>query len=117
MITYRCSWARAGFGGEEGCIGFANKSSEALWFLVPVSILMALNLSGCVLIIWTLYRKEIKTENVTGHSKQNMRERFLQYLKIFVGMGVMWTFEVLSSFIGQEEEIWYVTDIINSLQG
>lgn len=43
--------------------------------------------------------------------------RFLLYLKLFLLMGVTWTFEIVSWSIYQSNVIWYATDFINVLRG
>ena len=47
------------------------------------------------------------------------KERFFVYLKLFLGMGFMWSFEIMSGLFGDtfHESVWYLTDIINMCQG
>jgi len=44
---------------------------------------------------------------------------FLTFVKLFFGMGILWIFEIISGFLADTtpEEIWYVFDILNMLQG
>ena len=37
--------------------------------------------------------------------------------KLLVVMGISWIFEVVSYLIGGRQEIWYLTDLVNALQG
>ena len=32
--------------------------------------------------------------------------RFLIYLKLFVGMGFIWVFEIVAGLVDAEEEVW-----------
>ena len=41
----------------------------------------------------------------------------MEYLKIFVGMGALWIFDIMAALVEAREEYWYVTDVINMLQG
>ena len=46
--------------------------------------------------------------------------RFLLFLKLFLGMGFIWTFDIISGLIGDDmvaEHHWYFTDCLNMLQG
>jgi hypothetical protein len=43
--------------------------------------------------------------------------RFRMCLCLFCVMGISWVMEVVSRFAGGPEYIWYVTDVINTLQG
>ena len=46
--------------------------------------------------------------------------RFLLFLKLFFGMGFIWTFDIISGLIGDDvvaEHHWYFTDCLNMLQG
>jgi hypothetical protein len=43
--------------------------------------------------------------------------RFRMCLFLFFVMGINWVMEIVSWFVGGPEYIWYVTDVINTLQG
>ena len=46
--------------------------------------------------------------------------RLLLFIKLFFGMGFMWTMDIVSGLISEEvvsEENWYFTDVLNMLQG
>jgi hypothetical protein len=43
--------------------------------------------------------------------------RFFLYLKLFVVMGINWVAELISFMCGGPQEIWYLPDIANTLQG
>ena len=51
------------------------------------------------------------------HSRMN---RFLLFLKLFIIMGFIWIFDIISGLIGDKaipEHHWYITDCLNMLQG
>lgn len=43
--------------------------------------------------------------------------RFYLYLKLFIVMGVNWILEVLSFYFPDYDNVWLISDIINSFQG
>ena len=43
------------------------------------------------------------------------RARFLIYLKVFLGMGLIWTFEILAGLTDVGDEVWYRLPIIYAL--
>merc|ERR1712218_267227 len=46
-------------------------------------------------------------------------ERFLLFLKLFIGMGIMWTFEIIAGLSGDvtDESVWHFTNVLIMLQG
>ncbi|XP_037074765.1 G-protein coupled receptor Mth2-like [Pollicipes pollicipes] len=63
-------------------------------------------------------RNLLKTEKDTrmaGNQKKGA-ERFKIYVNLFIVMGITWIAEALSIHLGPKE-LWFVTDVINSLQG
>ena len=44
-------------------------------------------------------------------------QRFLLYLKLFLGMGFVWTFEIVAGFLDVHEAFWYAPDVFNMGQG
>ena len=39
------------------------------------------------------------------------------YAKMFIGMGFIWTFEILAGLVEGDQRYWYFTDILNMCQG
>ena len=111
----RCAWGKPRFGEELHCF-FADKKGLFLWFYGPISVMLALNLAGCAVIVKVLWRMR-KQKLAIGIEAQDQRAACAEYLKIFVGMGALWVFEILSAFVDAREELWYVTDVVNMLQG
>ena len=46
-------------------------------------------------------------------------EKFVMYLKLFVGMGFIWTFEIISGLTHKSTgaSVWWLTDVLNMSQG
>ena len=105
----------ARFGEELHCF-FADKKGLFLWFLGPIAVMLALNLAGCAVIVKTLYKMR-KQKRELGIGGDGDHEDYMEYLKIFVGMGALWIFEIVAALVETREEYWYVTDVINMLQG
>lgn len=38
-------------------------------------------------------------------------------IKLFIVMGVSWSLEILATLLQQPEQLWYVSDFFNILQG
>jgi len=89
---------------------------------------------GCLLVIdlifflhtvYSLYKLQQDTRFATQQSSRQEKKRFLLFVKLFVVMGVLWIFEVLSwaaTVYNKEnkdlwENIFTVSDVINAFQG
>lgn len=51
------------------------------------------------------------------YTKFTLLPRFRMCVCLFCVMGINWVMEVLSWFAGGPDYIWYVTDVINTMQG
>jgi G protein-coupled receptor Mth (Methuselah protein) len=51
------------------------------------------------------------------YTKFTLLSRFRMCFWLFCVMGINWVMEVVSWFAGGPDYIWYVTDVINTLQG
>lgn len=85
------------------------------YFYGPISILLAMNLVFFILTVFRLWRLSSRGTTVPG--LRSSRFKCILYLKLFMLMGILWIFEVLSYFVNVEGGIWNFTDTINSLQG
>ena len=99
-----------------------------LYFNGPIAVMLFLNLVGSAMIIHKLCAKDkLMRLNVRDPKKRTNHEerqdqvvcfrpskitglfyRLVQYLKIFIGMGLTWIFEVLSAALDKHtpEEAW-----------
>jgi G protein-coupled receptor Mth (Methuselah protein) len=90
-------------------------------------ILLSLNLAffGLTAVqLWRLRKetlKVLKGANSKVHTpagqRQQEKDQFTMYAKLFLLMGVTWIMEVISWAIGGHESIWYFTDSVNYLRG
>jgi G protein-coupled receptor Mth (Methuselah protein) len=95
--------------GDNKC-WFSSEDAELPYFYGPVAVLICINI---VLFICTACR-------IYCHPRaprQKPREIFRMCLCLFGVMGINWVMEVVSWFLGGSDCIWYVTDVINTLQG
>ncbi|XP_037094717.1 G-protein coupled receptor Mth2-like [Pollicipes pollicipes] len=80
----------------------------------PILLLMTSNLVLFVLTARSLFRSEQDTQMV--RKKKTGVERLKIYVNLFIVMGIAWITEALSTYLGPKY-LWYITDVINSLQG
>ena len=87
--------------------------SKALWYYLPIGLFLIINSVMFAITILTFCKLK------SGENNQEKQERFFIYLKLFLGMGFMWSFEIISGLAGDSfhESVWYLTDIINMCQG
>jgi len=53
-----------------------------------------------------------------ARKRSEKMDKFLLYIKLFVGMGFIWTFEILSGLLPHSSShVWWVTDTLNMCQG
>jgi len=117
LAVDKCSAIHPGF-GNRSCL-FYNDLSKFLWFLGPILIMLLINTGMFVYILFNV----IKTQNMSAALKSGKRkeklDRICLYLRLFVGMGIIWYFEILAFFIDDDaDHKWlYLGDVLNMLQG
>ncbi|XP_032664930.1 uncharacterized protein LOC116841284 isoform X2 [Odontomachus brunneus] len=102
---------------------FSTNEARSLYFYLPMSITVICNIflfiSTALKIV--RYQKETTAQQLKSlESKRHTdnKQWFLLYLKLFIVMGINWSMEILSwLFDSKPPVVWYVTDLINSLQG
>jgi len=105
---------KPGFGGSDiGLCWFSRRSSLIIYFVIPFSIIMALNLvfflsSACI--VWETTRSSAKI--TTSGPKTN----FYLYLRLSTLMGLSWIAGVLAGALDMEP-VWYAFLVLNTLQG
>lgn len=105
---------KPGFGGSNiGLCWFSRRSSLLIYFVIPFSIIMSLNLvfflsSACI--VWETTRSSAKI--TTSGPKTN----FYLYLRLSVLMGLSWIAGVVAGGL-DIEQVWYVFLVLNTLQG
>ncbi|XP_058464528.1 G-protein coupled receptor Mth2-like isoform X2 [Malaya genurostris] len=109
--------------GEYGCFIFREKLIEFLYFYLPLLILVMANLYFFVVTAIRIIRIQRATDvalrnGSRRHSKfEKDRHRFSLYLRLFIVMGVTWSFEIASWAIGSSDWFFYVSDVCNCLLG
>lgn len=114
----QCSSIRPKF-GDKSCL-FNGKLDKFIFLYLPILLLLLVNtfmfiyIACCVL-------KNRKTEAMVT-KRGSPKEKFDQmclYLRLFFGMGIIWYFELIAFFVNGAvaEEVFYLTDTLNMLQG
>ncbi|KAL1132465.1 hypothetical protein AAG570_010420 [Ranatra chinensis] len=100
------------------------ETSEATWlyFYGPMTVLIFANLVMFAITARRIFvhRREtsvLKSGDSKRHNNDKESFRFNLYLKLFVVMGINWVMELVSWVVKGPQQIWYLTDITNTLQG
>ncbi|KAG5341359.1 MTH2 protein, partial [Acromyrmex heyeri] len=103
---------------------YGENKAKTLYFYVPMSITIISNVFFFICTTLTILHQKIHTASELRDSESKRhdenKQRFSMYLKLFIVMGITWVLEILSWVIGTNilpEYIWYLTDMINALQG
>ncbi|XP_020285009.1 G-protein coupled receptor Mth2 [Pseudomyrmex gracilis] len=103
--------------------------SELIFFIAPVTIQL---MSNVTFFIFTLvhYNKvkieiqKVSADTIASRRFHSNRNRFIMNVKLFIVMGIVWTFEVISYFLNNyfqhltwKDVFLYTTDVLNCLQG
>ncbi|XP_013103544.1 probable G-protein coupled receptor Mth-like 1 [Stomoxys calcitrans] len=105
---------RPGF-GEHSCWFNAEHLPIFAYFYGPVGILLSINI---MLFISTTHQLTCglwKRDDVKSTTEKTALGKVC--LKLVVVMGVTWIVDVLSWIIGGPDSAWFVTDLVNALQG
>eukprot|EP00092_Neocalanus_flemingeri_P013361 GFUD01014405.1.p1 GENE.GFUD01014405.1~~GFUD01014405.1.p1 ORF type:complete len:735 (+),score=104.42 GFUD01014405.1:71-2275(+) len=116
-----CSPYRPKF-GHRSCL-FYGKLDKFLWFYGPILLMLMINSCMFCYISFTICKNSMfvagGNQTKGGFGKELMDKGCL-YLRLFLGMGVIWYFEIISWYTGNEhqDQKWaYVFDVINMMQG
>ncbi|XP_012265831.2 G-protein coupled receptor Mth2-like isoform X1 [Athalia rosae] len=100
---------------------FDTKTAGALYFFGPVSLTIACNIgffiSTSVKMIQQNRNAKLQLNSADSQRHDDNKLWFGLYLKLFVVMGISWSTEVISWAWESPQYIWYVTDMVNALQG
>jgi len=116
----QCSKYRPRF-NEKQC-WFSDIESKSIWFFLPIGIALLINTVIFALTCRAVCAldKQARDLGITSGQRSKNMERFLTFLKLFLGMGILWIFEIISGgYLDDQagEESWWVTDTLNMLQG
>uniref|UniRef100_A0A336LR90 CSON011196 protein n=1 Tax=Culicoides sonorensis TaxID=179676 RepID=A0A336LR90_CULSO len=99
---------------EQNC-WFSGETEIAAYFFAPIGILLCINLLLFAMTTRQLTCGLWKRDDVKSTTERAALGRVC--MKLVIVMGITWIADVLSWAIGGPHHIWYVTDIINALQG
>ncbi|XP_062708341.1 G-protein coupled receptor Mth2-like isoform X3 [Aedes albopictus] len=113
---------RPGF-GINNCSFYTDKMVQFLYLYLPLLILIAANLYFFIVTAVRIIRVQratgaaLKNDSRRHNRFENDRHRFTLYLRLFIVMGVTWTFEIISWAMENSIWIFYVVDVCNCLLG
>ena len=82
-------------------------ASKVVWFYLPIGVLLSVNaimFSLTVKQICSLDRQRRELGIISGQRSIEM-DRFLMFLKLFLGMGFMWFFEIISGLLDDHSDV------------
>ncbi|XP_050437799.1 probable G-protein coupled receptor Mth-like 1 [Adelges cooleyi] len=100
--------------GEQRC-WFDGDKEVLSYFFGPIGILLLINLTLFAATARELTCGLWRTEVVKSTSERATLGRVC--LKLVIVMGITWTVDVMSWLIGGPNYVWYMTDLMNALQG
>ncbi|XP_038120388.1 G-protein coupled receptor Mth2 isoform X2 [Culex quinquefasciatus] len=109
--------------GISRCFINSEKMIEFVYFYLIILLIVVINVYFFIVTAVRIIRIQRATDAVLKqdsrrHSKfEKDRYRFSLYLRLFVVMGVTWTFELISWAVGENGYLFYVTDVCNCLLG
>uniref|UniRef100_A0A2S2Q9I7 G-protein coupled receptor n=1 Tax=Sipha flava TaxID=143950 RepID=A0A2S2Q9I7_9HEMI len=108
--------------GTNSCWFSTTDYGTIIFFLLPVSTMLIANL--ILFVLTAIHCSRIKSElNKFKRSDSKTqrfivdKEKFVMSIKLFLVMGIPWSFEILSRIFHNKWIIWYILDEINALQG
>ncbi|XP_051860301.1 G-protein coupled receptor Mth2 isoform X2 [Drosophila albomicans] len=120
---------KPGIGGGEYCWLDMTNWSAMIYFFGPIIIIIGANTTMFVMTAFKIHgvqremariiAREDSTKNLRTE-KDNNPIRFGLFLRLFIIMGVTWSSEIISYFVGNDKQfskIFYVSDLCNAMQG
>ncbi|KAG5684980.1 hypothetical protein PVAND_014183 [Polypedilum vanderplanki] len=100
--------------GEKSCWFYGDMEIFA-YFFGPIGILLCVNILLFLSTARQLTCGLWKRDDVKSTSERTQLGKIC--LKLVIVMGVTWIIDVISWAVGGPDYIWYVTDVINAMQG
>ncbi|KAL7732707.1 hypothetical protein ACLKA6_005856 [Drosophila palustris] len=132
LVQEYADWSKQlkpGIGGGEFCWLDMTNWSAMIYFYGPILIILMAN---TVMFVMTAFKihgvqremariiaREDSTKNLRTE-KDNNPLRFGLFLRLFLIMGVTWSSEIISYFVGNDKQwskLFYVSDLCNAMQG
>ena len=79
-------------------------------------VMLIMNTGMMIYIFISIYRQKIHKKGGHGEKRSQKKDMICLYLRLFLGMGFIWYFEILSWAVDPEAEGWIVTDSLNMMQ-
>ncbi|CAL8124077.1 unnamed protein product [Orchesella dallaii] len=104
--------------GHKTC--YMVEDARAIYLYYPVGVLMGVNIMLAFMTFINMYRHDQTAKMAHEENRTRHRRKFSVMAKLFVVMGLVWTFEVIAFMIKKEWETlpWYLVfpDVFNTIQ-
>ncbi|XP_017487930.1 PREDICTED: G-protein coupled receptor Mth2 isoform X1 [Rhagoletis zephyria] len=118
-------YLKPGIGGGEFCWLDMRTWSAMIYFFGPIVLIIMANSIMFVLTAMKIHKVQREMARIMARedSTKNLRtekDKFGLFLRLFIVMGVTWSMEILSYFVGADKgwaKIFYISDICNAIQG
>merc|ERR1712080_76608 len=118
LTAPHCATIRPKF-GFRSC-HFYGKLDKFVWLYLPILCLLMVNTAMFIYVARNIWMNSKTGESSSGGNRMERRDKMCLYLRLFIGMGIIWYFEIIAfSFTGTDigVEWFYFTDTLNMLQG
>ena len=78
--------------------------------------MLLMNTGMMIYIFVSIYRQKMMTTGGQGANRSQKKDMICLYLRLFLGMGFIWYFEILSWVVEPTGRFWVIADALNMLQ-
>ncbi|XP_067646598.1 G-protein coupled receptor Mth2 isoform X2 [Eurosta solidaginis] len=118
-------YLKPGIGGGQYCWLDMRNWSAMIYFFGPIILILMANSIMFVLTAMKIHKVQREMARIMARedSTKNLRtekDKFGLFLRLFIVMGVTWSMEIVSYFVGTDKgwaKIFYISDICNAIQG
>ncbi|KAM7354838.1 G-protein coupled receptor Mth2-like isoform 2-T4 [Cochliomyia hominivorax] len=116
---------KPGIGGGEYCWLNMLTWSGLVYFFIPIIGIIVANIIMFIMTAMKIHKVQREMARIMARedSTRNLRhekDKFGLFLRLFLVMGVTWSLEIVSYFVGADKpwsKIFYAADICNAIQG
>ncbi|XP_058982387.1 G-protein coupled receptor Mth2 isoform X2 [Musca domestica] len=116
---------KPGIGGGHYCWINMDTWAGFVYFFTPILFIMVANIIMFVMTAMKIHRVQNEMARIMAKedSTRNLKkekDKFGLFLRLFLVMGVTWSLEIISYFVGSDSKwakIFYAADICNAVQG